>query len=121
MDGITITPKQTQDNSAKPEHSSEANVSYPSTSEADSSITKLEVAQQLGLVDARDRKFDFVYNYLARNGESKGTIMKTLRDIEVKLGAPRLGHGESRLGLLYNYLRAEQTFEEASKLRNSYL
>lgn len=46
-------------------------------------------------------------------------ILHEVREVERKLGVPRLG--ETRLGKLYNYFRAMQNVKQAQKIRDGLL
>lgn len=120
-DEITVTPKITTPVKVdKITPADEAPVSSP-LSGTENAVVKMELAQHLGVKDMSDEKLKFVYEQLSKNGVSKGDLFASLRNLEVKLGLPRYGLGENNLGRVYNYLRAEYTVEQASKVRNSYL
>lgn len=66
-------------------------------------------------------QLDYVFNNL--KGDSRevnlGEVLNQLRQIEHKLGVPRLG--ESRLGKVYNYLRSVENVKKAEQIRDAYL
>lgn len=112
-DDITVTPKSTP---AGPNDKS-----YVSTD-----LARLDIGNILGIANPlqiqHDTKLTFVIDQLSDEGKaSKGDIMQRIRDLQTKLGTPRYGHGESALGAIYNYLRAESHLKEATKVRNSFL
>lgn len=119
-DGITVIPKNTpvidEDSSVE----AEAEATLP-VSEADVALQKMEVAQQLGVKDVADRKFEFIYEWLSKEHPAKGDLLQAMRQLETQLGLPRYGHGETRLSVLYSYLKAQHVLDQAIKVKNSYL
>jgi len=95
----------------------------PATNEVDGdkSLLKIEIANILGIKDIHDTKFIYVFDSLYNNNPSKGALMEAIRIIERKTGTPRFGLGENKLGLIYNYIKAENAINDAIKVRNSYL
>ncbi len=57
--------------------------------------------------------------YSKTEAKSMPSLMMALRGFENRLSAPKLG--ETRLGKLYHYVKAQKTVEEAEKWRNSML
>lgn len=113
MSDITITPKVSAPNPS--------DKGYVSTD-----LAKLDVGNALGIQHPLDIQFDnklsYIIDHISESGKaSKGDMLQTLRSLQTKLGSPRYGHGESKLGEIYNYLKAEAHLREAQKVRNSFL
>lgn len=60
----------------------------------------------------------YIRNLFGR-GVTETDMLYELRQVERKLGVPRLG--ETRLGKLYNYFRAMQNVKQAEKIRDALL
>lgn len=121
MDDIKVTPKVSE-HALNEESGEESLVSYPSNSDmAEQSLIKIDLANQLGVRDTDDHRFNFIFESLSKDTSSKGEIIEKMRNIEKMMGLPRYGLGESRMGLLYNYLKAQSVLDSAVRVRNSYL
>lgn len=120
-DDITVTPKNSPVPQV-PDKLEETSQDFPTTiSEVSDSIAKIEIAHALGITDTANSRFETVYEYLTKEGKTKGEVLNHIRSLETKLGMPRYGLGESRFGILYNYIRSEKALDSAAKVRNSYL
>lgn len=66
-------------------------------------------------------QLDYIFNNLKGDGRevNLGEVLNQLRQIEIKLGATRLG--ETRLGKIYNYLRSVDNVKRAEQIRDAYL
>ena len=126
MDDIKVTPKAEQETTVDGV-SSEDKQSRPTIpiedarSDSEIALIKINIASMFGVKDTDDSKFNFVFNELYNQFESKGAILEAIRNIERKTGTPRFGLGESKLGVIYNYLKSEKAINDAIKVRNSYL
>jgi hypothetical protein len=126
MDDIKVTPKTEQETTVDGV-SSEDKQSRPTIpiedarSDSEIALIKINIASMFGVKDTDDSKFNFVFNELYNQFESKGAILEAIRNIERKTGTPRFGLGESKLGVVYNYLKSEKAINDAIKVRNSYL
>jgi len=126
MDDIKVTPKaeeQTTVNGVLSEDK-QSRPTIPiedARSDSEIALIKINIASMFGVKDTDDSKFNFVFNELYNQFESKGAILEAIRNIERKTGTPRFGLGESKLGVIYNYLKSEKAINDAIKVRNSYL
>jgi len=126
MDEIKVTPKaeeQTTVNGVLSEDK-QSRPTIPiedARSDSEIALIKINIASMFGVKDTDDSKFNFVFNELYNQFESKGAILEAIRNIERKTGTPRFGLGESKLGVIYNYLKSEKAINDAIKVRNSYL
>lgn len=122
MDGISVTPKAPPagEEATTTPAADVAGAATPSDN-GELAVTRLELASYLGVRDISDSKFLFVLEELTKDGPTKGDMFTEIRHIETKMGLPRFGLGENRLGLLYNYLKLERTLTNTTKLRDSYL
>jgi len=126
MEDIKVTPKAT-DTPVEQDVQSEDKQSKPvipieeNRSDSEIALIKINIASMFGVRDTDDAKFNFVFNELYNQYETKGAILEAIRNIERKTGAPRFGLGESKLGVIYNYLKSEKAIRDAVKVRNSFL
>lgn len=126
MDDIKVTPKTEQettvDNVASENKQSRPTIPIEDhRSDSEIALIKINIASMFGVKDTDDSKFNFVFNELYNQFETKGAILEAIRNIERKTGTPRFGLGESKLGVVYNYLKSEKAINDAIKVRNSYL
>lgn len=76
-------------------------------------------------VDTQDpkttEKLNYIYTELRQDTKefNEGDMLHKLRSLEQRMGMPALG--ESRIGKIYNYLRASEQVRKAEKLRDAYL
>lgn len=82
------------------------------------------IAGFLGVADQSNKDTEHLnYIYGELRGDSRefneGDALHKLRSIEQRLGAPALG--ETRLGKVYNYFRAQENVRKAEKIRDAYL
>ncbi|NBW15945.1 MAG: hypothetical protein EBR82_48975 [Caulobacteraceae bacterium] len=125
MEDIKVTPKVAEPTTSD-EVTSEEKQNKPQSindnhSDSDLALIKLGIASLFDIKDTEDSKFSFVFNELYDQYGSKGAIMEAIRNIERITGTPRRGLGESKLGLIFNYLKTEKTINDSIKVRNSYL
>lgn len=126
MEDIKVTPK-TVEPTTPDEVVSEEKTSSPTIpiedhrSDSEIALIKINIASMFGIKDTDDARFNFVFNELYNQYETKGAILEAIRNIERKTGTPRFGLGESRLSMIYSYLKSEKAINDAIKVRNSYL
>lgn len=108
MEGVKVTPKEQPADNRLPDSSV--------------SLEILPIKSFLSIEGELDPKeteqLEYIKSVFGKD-VPMGDILSQIREIERKLGVPRLG--ESRLGKIYNYMRAMQNVKQAEKIRDSYL
>lgn len=89
----------------------------------DSSSTQVDTSPVAGLLgisspSAKERdQLDFISGQVEAKDEAD--MLYQLRSLEQRLAPPKLG--ETRLGVLYHYLRLQHQIKNTEKLRDTYL
>lgn len=92
----------------------------PTSAEPDlSSFQSMLGIQEPNTQEKDQLKTIYEWVYSKTEVKSMPSLMMALRGFENRLSAPKLG--ETRLGKLYHYVKAQKTVEEAEKWRNSML